>query len=86
MIARTLHPVLLERAGAGNEIDVLIDHGAEQVPVEVKSGETVSGDFFRALRLWRKLVTDDEAPAALVYGGDRSFTREGVVVLGWEDL
>lgn len=74
------------RDSAGHEMDVLLDWGGEQVPLEVKSGETVGGDFFRSLRYWRKLVGDDDAPAGLVYGGDRSFVREGVSVYSWRDL
>jgi len=74
------------RDSTGHEIDILIDHGEEQVPVEVKSGQTVAGDFFAGLRFWRKLLDDPSAPAALVYGGDRSFRRENVTVYRWSDL
>jgi hypothetical protein len=74
------------RDSAGHEMDVLIDLGREQVAVETKSGETVASDFFDALRYWRRLVGDESAPAALVYGGDRSFMREGFTVYGWADL
>ena len=74
------------RDSTGNEIDILIDHGDEQVPVEIKSGQTVSRDFFKGLRYWRKLLGDPSAPAALVYGGDRSFRRGDVTVYRWSDL
>ncbi len=74
------------RDSTGNEIDILIDHGDEQVPVEIKSGQTVSRDFFKGLRYWRKLLGDSSAPAALVYGGDRSFRRGDVTVYRWSDL
>lgn len=74
------------RDSAGHEVDVLVDLGDRQIPVEVKSGETVAGDFFGALRYWRRLVGDDSAPAALVYGGDESFVREGIAVRSWADL
>jgi predicted AAA+ superfamily ATPase len=74
------------RDSTGHEIDILIDHGQELVSVEVKSGQTVTGDFFKGLRFWRKLLNDPSAPTALVYGGDRSFRREGVTVYSWLDL
>jgi hypothetical protein len=74
------------RDSAGHEIDILVDLGVTQLPVEVKSGETVVGDFLAALRYWRKLVDDADAPAALVYGGDTSVTREGMAVWSWLDL
>ena len=74
------------RDSTGHEIDILVEDGDELTAVEVKSGETVSSDFFSGLRYWRGLVGDPRAPAALVYGGDRSFTREGVAVVRWSDL
>lgn len=80
------HALWYWRDAAGHEIDVLVDLGDRQVPVEVKSGETAAGDFLDALRYWRRLVGDEAAPAALVYGGDDSFEREGVAVRSWRDL
>lgn len=74
------------RDSAGHEMDALVDLGERQIPVEVKSGETVGGDFFDALRYWRRLVADESAPGALVYGGERSFMRDGFAVHAWSDL
>ena len=74
------------RDAAGHEIDFVIADGEKLTPVEVKSGQTVAGDFFAGLRFWRTLAGDPAAPAALVYGGDRSFRREGFTVYRWSDL
>ena len=74
------------RDAAGHEIDFVIADGEKLTPVEVKSGQTVAGDFFAGLRFWRALAGDPAAPAALVYGGDRSFRREGFTVYRWSDL
>jgi len=71
------------RDAAGHEVDVLLDLGATQVPVEIKSGETVNSDFFQGLDYWRLLAGDDDVPAVLVYGGERSYRRQGVGVYGW---
>ena len=46
----------------------------------------MAGDFFAGLRYWRGLAGDPAAPAALVYGGDRSYRREGFTVYRWSDL
>ena len=72
------------RDSAGHEIDFVIDDGETLTPIETKSGQTVAGDFFAGLRFWKKLSGGREA--ALVYGGDRSFRREGVNVYRWSDL
>ena len=79
-------PLWFWRDSQGHEVDVLIDLGETQVPVEVKSGETVTGDSFASIRYWRKLTGGTDGPAALVYGGDRSFVREGVAVRSWRDV
>jgi len=74
------------RDSTGHEIDIVIEEAGEAVALEVKSGATVASDFFSGLRYWRGLVGDPLAPAALVYGGDRSFRREGITVYRWSDL
>lgn len=74
------------RDSTGHEIDIVIDRGRERVAVEIKSAQTVVQDFFAGIDFWRKLVGDPEAPAALIYGGDRSFRRSGVAVQSWSTL
>jgi len=74
------------RDSTGHEIDVLIERGPELVPLEIKSGETLSGDSFSGLHYWRQLVGDLEAPAALVYAGDRMYRRHEVTVYSWSCL
>ncbi|HKH49553.1 MAG TPA: ATP-binding protein [Thermoanaerobaculia bacterium] len=74
------------RDSTGHEIDALIDQGRERVAIEIKSAQTVAQDFFAGLDYWRKLVGDPDAPAALVYGGDRSYRRSGVSVYSWSVL
>jgi len=44
------------RDRSGHEVDVLIDHGTHLSPLEIKSGQTISRDYFRGLEFWRKLA------------------------------
>jgi predicted AAA+ superfamily ATPase len=74
------------RDATGHEVDLLIDRGTTLVPLEIKSGETVSASFLKGLGYWRELAGDPEHPAALVYGGDQAFRRSGVTVYRWWDL
>lgn len=74
------------RDSAGNEVDLVLDRGTRLIPVEMKSGKTVSSDFFKGLELWRKLTKEDSAPAALIYGGGRSHRRRGFCIYGWYDF
>lgn len=74
------------RDSTGHEIDAVIDRGSEKIALEIKSAQTIAEDFFAGLDLWRKLVGDPDAPAALVYGGDQSYRRRGVAVWSWSAL
>ena len=74
------------RDSSGREIDVVIDRGRDRVAVETKSAQTVAPDFLSGIEFWRTLQGDPEAPAALIYGGERSFRRNGVAVYGWSSL
>ena len=74
------------RDSAGHEIDVLLDQGTAVVPLEIKSGETVTADFFSGLSWFRNLAGPAGAPAALVYAGGRTFEQQGVKVYSWQVL
>ena len=71
------------RESSGHEIDLVIEENNHLIAVEVKSGETISSDFFKDLRYWRELANDSASPAALVYGGNTSYTRENIAVKSW---
>ena len=72
------------RDSTGHEIDLLLDHGGELVPIEIKSGQTFAGDYLQGLTYWRSLPDQANARAALVYGGDVSYMRQGITVLSWQ--
>jgi uncharacterized protein len=74
------------RDATGHELDAVIDRGSERLAVEIKSAQTVVQDFFAGIDFWRTLVGDSQAPAALVYGGERSYRRSGVAVYSWSAL
>lgn len=71
------------RDASGHEVDMIIDLGRQRIPLETKSAQTIAPDFFDNIAYWRKLSGDETAPAALVYGGEESFKRSGVVVYPW---
>lgn len=74
------------RDSTGHEVDVVCDLGARLLPIEAKSSETVVDEFFAGLEFWRRLAHAEDAPAALVYAGDRAMRRRGTVVLPWHCL
>lgn len=61
-------PLYHWRDSQGHEVDVLIDMGTHCMPVEIKAGQTVAGDFFKGLDHYTKLSAG--LGGVLVYGGD----------------
>jgi len=57
------------RDAKGNEIDLLIENGPDVMPVEIKAGATISGDFFKGLRAFSSRLSELAKASALVYGG-----------------
>ena len=71
------------RDRSGNEVDVLIDHGDQLQPIEIKPGQTLSRDQFEGLRRWLELAGNTATDPMLIYGGDTAMTRSGVKVFPW---
>ena len=74
------------RDNVGNEIDLLAENGPRLDPVEIKSGRTVSSDWFAGLRRWANHAGREGGPPMLVYGGEDSHVRSGIKVAGWREL
>ena len=70
----------------GREIDLLIDLGGKVVAVEIKSGATITGDFFHGLEYYQHLAQDHLQQAFLIYGGDQHQTRSIATVLPWNKI
>lgn len=73
------------RDSAGNEIDLLVEHGPETVfAVECKAGQTVAADWFKPVQGFCKA---SGAPgSALVYGGEIGQPRGQTPVFGWREI
>ena len=70
----------------GQEIDVLIEREKKLLPLEIKSGATLSSDWFNALNAWVKLAEDVAGKAYLVYGGTEKQKRQGIHVIPWQSI
>lgn len=75
-------PLYFWRDRTGHEVDLIIDTGAP-IPVEIKSGETMTGSFFDGLRYYISASGGMAKTGVLVYGGEDSFVREGFAVRAW---
>lgn len=90
-VHRGLHPSLFHyREARGPEIDLLFEHGEELAAVGIKSGATVSNDFFKNLRLFSDRMKSVDRPRTvrshIVYGGEASQQRSSAHVLAWREV
>ncbi len=70
------------RDSNGNEVDILYTKGEEILPIEVKSGQTITSAWFRNLKSFRRLFPGKtSSKSCLVYGGETEQIRQDVHVI-----
>lgn len=80
---RCIPPLYFWRDRTGHEIDLIIDADGRLYPVEIKSGQTISGDMLSNLHRWCRLAAQAPETATLVYGGNESSTRHKIAIRPW---
>lgn len=59
--------------------------GTSLYPIEIKSGKTVTSDYFKNFDFWNKITGTTEG--TVIYGGDQVQKRSnGITVLPWNDI
>jgi uncharacterized protein len=71
------------RDKTGHEIDCIVENGQKIIPIEIKSGQTISDDYFKNIRYFSSLK--EKHAAYVIYGGKESQPRTEATVLGWND-
>lgn len=74
-------PLYFWRDSNGREVDLVVDAGGHRIPIEIKSSETVGGDFLKGLDTYLSL--SGGSWGALVYGGSECYQRRGHWVRPW---
>jgi len=73
------------RNNVGNEIDLLLAKGNIRIPIEIKSGQTVTGDYFKGIQFWNKMTQTEGG--YVVYGGDMLQKRSnGIMVVPYQEM
>jgi predicted AAA+ superfamily ATPase len=73
------------RDNSGHEIDLLLEEVTQLHPIEIKSGKTITNDYFKSLIFWQKLTGKNEG--TVLYAGDQVQKRsDGLQVLPWRSL
>lgn len=74
------------RDTGGLEVDILIERGEDLIPIEIKSGKTITSDYFKSLKKWRKISENASNRAHLIYAGEHIQTYQDTQVLTWKDI
>lgn len=73
------------RDNTGHEIDIISDDGDMLYPVEIKSGKTITSDYFKGLDYWQKI--SGQGGGSVIYGGDQSQKRSGGPdIFSWKNI
>ena len=74
------------RDNTGNEVNLLLNNGTTLLAAEIKSGQTITPDFFRNLARFRRYSGLPSECSYLVYGGDTAMKRKAAQVLSWRNM
>ena len=74
------------RDKTGHEIDCLIDTGKFLSPMEIKSGQTITTNYFKGLDYFSKTAGCRASKPYLIYGGLKNQHRTNAEVLSWSRL
>lgn len=72
------------RDSNGREIDLLVGRGERLLPIEIKAGQTLAGDWFDNLSSFSQWT--GQPGGCLIYGGPTRQRRKGVEVFGWREI
>ncbi len=63
------------RSAKGDEVDLLVEHAQQVLPIEIKSSHTVPSSFFKGFDALSEILGDAMDKPLLVYAGDRDEER-----------
>lgn len=67
------------RDNVGNEIDLIMAKGNTRIPIEIKSGQTVTDDYFKGILFWNKMAQTEGG--FVVYGGSMTQKRSNRITV-----
>ncbi|MEI6887198.1 MAG: ATP-binding protein [bacterium] len=69
----------------GNEVDLILDIGSKQIPVEIKSSASYSSDFSKGIEYWNKNI-GKQSGGYIIYGDDKKLQVNGIEFLPWNQI
>jgi len=68
-------------------VDLIIDTGIKQIPVEMKSSATFTQSYGRGVRYWKSMAPSaGNQSAFIIYNGDEKSENTDFSLLNWSEL
>jgi predicted AAA+ superfamily ATPase len=77
------HNLFFWRDNHGHEIDILANQGENVIPIEIKSGITLTSDCFKGLNYWKHLSGQNDS--FLIYAGNANLSKDQTSILSWKE-
>jgi len=68
----------------GKNLDVIAEQADKLQPIEIKSGGTLTSDWFKAINQWLALAGDDATTPSLIYGGNTPWKEGTITSIPWQ--
>lgn len=79
------HNLFFWRDNVGHEVDIIAETKGRLFPVEIKSGQTVTGDFFKYLHYYMQI--SNAGKGMIIYAGNQAQERSaGCSVVPWHHV
>lgn len=69
-----------------HEVDCIMERGTKLYPIEIKSGKTITPDYFDGLTYWNGLSKGDPDNSFVIYGGNETQKRSFGNVVSWSNV
>jgi predicted AAA+ superfamily ATPase len=74
------------RDSNGNEVDLIVNIGDKQIPIEIKSSSTFSADFTKGIDFWNTLSSEKVQKKTIIYTGKTDYITEELRLYNWTDI
>lgn len=73
------------RDNTGHEIDIVIETSSKLIPIEIKSGKTITPEFINGLVFWQKIT--GSSGGIVIFGGELLQHRSsGIDIIPWNKM
>jgi hypothetical protein len=79
-------PLSFWRDKTGNEIDLIIEFNNRSIAIEIKSGKTLTPQYFSNLKKWSKLSETPINDLFVIYNGNQNIKTANGNLLAWQKL